>query len=759
MDNHVAKTEQTENRSAQRKLEEWHLADTIRRVEDNLERMIADKELLDTRVNELIQQYNPENVELYNELMVGLSLQSVLDHRIAGHRRAETRPYFARIDAEFDEEEDGGENGDAAGNICEGAEPQSVYIGKNGITAPDNTQLVTDWRAPIASLYYDAAPGRASYSAPGGEYEVELRLKRTFEIDGGELLDFYDTDVVANDELLIKYLGRNRDAALSDIVATIQRDQNRIIREEPWKNIIVQGAAGSGKTTVAMHRLAWITYNYRQQFKENEFYIIGGSNMFLHYITAMLPDLDVHDVRQLTFRDFLMKLLTDDDDRGFESFNPQPYSGDIAAKSSAAFANALGEWLDELQAAVFEPKNLELNGATLITAEDVRYVVDNRRGMSFSELADVLSERMEAAGANAREAMERFIESEYDDNARDILDDTPERRFGDLGQALAYKKKRLAGVRAELTKAKRYYKKRLPSKPVPTLYRQFLGWLAAKDEDWAETAKKSASAVARNRPDSIDLCMMLMIKRRLFPLEAVEAVKHLIVDEAQDYGESCYIALKNALNKCVFTVMGDIAQNIAPSGGLTTWETLLEGPFSDGRTSFFNLKKSYRNTIEISRFASRVLSKLPSGRYGVEPVIRHGEEPALTRCSGETELAAKAEELIRGYLADGMHTVAVVTRTKEEAESACSLLPADIGATLACDADGEYSGGVTVFPAEMVKGMEYDAVVVWNASSSRYTEEDGKLFYVVLTRAMHRLGVLYTGEPTGLLAEDGKTAG
>ena len=273
MDNHVAQGKRPENGQSQRRLEELHLADTLEHIGENLGRMTAEKEVLDERVNELIQQYNPENVDLYNELMVGLSMQSVLEHRINGHRRAESRPYFARIDAAFDGGEDDGETGDEA---------QRIYIGKNGKTNPDNTQLVTDWRAPISSLYYDATPGRAKYSAPGGEYEVDLKLKRTFEIDEGRLLDFYDTDVVANDELLIKYLGRNRDAALSDIVATIQRDQNRIIREEPWKNIIVQGAAGSCKTTVAMHRLAWITYNYRQQFRENEFYIIGGSNMFLH---------------------------------------------------------------------------------------------------------------------------------------------------------------------------------------------------------------------------------------------------------------------------------------------------------------------------------------------------------------------------------------------------------------------------------------------------------------------------------------------
>jgi len=724
----------------ERRIEEKHLAETLAEISVNHAALASEKKEIDAKVEELIRQYDPDNVELYNELVVGLSLQSALDRRVGSFERAASRPYFARIDVDFDDEDD-----------ADG--PERIYIGKNGLSGADSEPLVTDWRAPVASLYYDAAPGRASYTAPGGEFGAELMLKRTFEIEDGRLLDFYDTDVVANDELLIKYLGRNRDAALSDIVATIQREQNAIIREDPWKSIVVQGAAGSGKTTVAMHRLAWITYNYRDRFRESEFYIIGGSNMFLHYITAMLPELDVRDARQMTFSDFLMKLLTDDDDRGFESFDPRPARGDVAQKSSVAFASALSEWLEELRASVFEPNELTLWGVTLLTKDEARSIAENRRGLSFSELADVLAERIEFTGGNSRKRMEEFIEQQYDADARDIIDDVPDRSFGELTQAVAAKNKRLAGIRSELTRQKRFYRKRLPSKPVPTLYRQFLGWLASRDAAWEQTAKTSAANVAKNAPDVIDLCMMLMIKHALQPLPSAENVQHLIIDEAQDYAESCYIALKSVLGKCVFTIMGDLAQNISASGGLASWDALLDGPFNDGRTAFFNLKKSYRNTIEISRFAGRVLAHLPAGRYGVEPVIRHGEPPLVKRCLSEEELAASAAALIKQYLADGLHTVAIVTRTRAEAEIAHSLLPGELGAQLACDADGEYSGGVTVFPAGMVKGMEFDAVIVWNADADRYTEADGKLFYVVLTRAMHRLSLLHTGSLTHLLDE------
>ncbi|MBE6885089.1 MAG: hypothetical protein E7487_10840 [Ruminococcaceae bacterium] len=746
MDNPICQFPTLSEPVSERTLEEIHLEDTLLKISENLEVLEDEKSELDARINALIQQYNPENVELYNELMVGLSMQSVLNKRVNAHTNAVSRPYFARIDAEYEDEEEYDYEVDA-----EEARTHQLYIGKNGITDFDGAQLVTDWRAPIASLYYDATPGPASYTAPGGEFEVDLLLKRTYEIEDGQLLDFYDTDVVANDDLLIKYLGKNRSAALSDIVATIQRDQNTIIREDPWKNIIVQGAAGSGKTTVAMHRLAWITYNYRDQFKENEFYIIGGSNMFLKYITAMLPELDVHDVCSMTFAEFLLKLLTDDDNRGFESVVPQPFHGDITLKSSHAFTDALNKWLEELQKAVFEPQELSLNGIPLLSASDVSYILQNRRNMSFAEIADVIAERIEFAGSNSREKMNAAIEARYDEDARAILDDLPERRFETLSEAIKEKNRALSSVRSDLTKLRRCYHRRLPKKPAPTLYRQFLGWLASKDPAWEQTAKRAAANVVKNTPDVIDLCMMLMIQCRLKPLPIAKNVRHLIIDEAQDYGESCYVTLKAALPKCIFTIMGDIAQNISSSGGLENWDALLDGPFNDSRTAFFNLKKSYRNTIEISHFAGRVLSSLPAGRYGVEPVIRHGEEPLVCRCASEAALAEKTSALIREYLADGMHSIAVIARTKAEAEIVHSLLPDELDAVLACSGDDEYTGGITVFPAGMVKGMEYDAVIVWDANEVHYPPETGKLLYVVLTRAMHKLSVLYTDELTSLL--------
>ncbi|MBQ9938859.1 MAG: ATP-binding domain-containing protein [Oscillospiraceae bacterium] len=727
---------------SERESEELHLDQTIATVAENLEVMEDEKAAIDKQVDSLIQQYNPENVDLYNELMVGISLQSVLDKQVNSHYAALTRPYFARIDAEFEDEEEE--------PLTEEERTHRLYIGRNGITDFDGTQLVTDWRAPVASLYYDAAPGKASYCASGEEFGVDLHLKRTFEIEDGELLDFYDTDMVANDELLIKYLGKNRSAVLSDIVATIQQDQNNIIRESPWKNVIVQGAAGSGKTTVAMHRLAWITYNYRDKFKEDEFYVIGGSKLFLKYITAMLPDLEVNSVCSVTFAEFLLKLLSDDGCKDFDGIPPRYPREDAAPKSTLAFAALLSEWLDELQAAIFKPQPIALHGVPLLFSDDIKYIVDHRRGMSFYQLADVVSERIKFAAANKKTKLTSAIDLIYTRDVGEINARSHSRRFNTTAEAFDEKQRTLQALDSDIAKLRRFYHRRIPKKPLPTLYRQFLGWLAANHPEWEGTAKAAAHGIVQNTPDFIDLCMMLIIKCRFKPIEMAENVRHIIIDEAQDHGASCYTALRTALPKCIFTVMGDAAQNLSPCG-LASWDALLEGPFSDVNSVFFNLKKSYRNTIEISRFAARVLAELPAAHYGTEPVIRHGEEPTLCRCSCEEELAEKAADIINGYLDEGMRSVAVVARTRAEAEIAHSLLSEKLDLSLACSGDEEYSGGVTVFPVNMVKGLEFDAVVIWNADSARYSTENAGLLYVALTRAMHKLSVLFAGELTPLL--------
>ncbi len=200
------------------------------------------------------------------------------------NQRALKKPYFGRIDIKDNDREE-----------------ETFYIGKGGVMKDTTTIMVVDWRAPLANVYYENGLGECSYIAPDKiKITIDLKKKRTFEIDGEKLIDYFDSEVVTNDDLLTKYLAKNKEAVLGEIIATIQKEQNDIIRKSPYRNMIVQGVAGSGKTTVAMHRISYILYNYAEDFKPEDFYIIGSNHILLNYITGVLPDLDVHGVKQMT---------------------------------------------------------------------------------------------------------------------------------------------------------------------------------------------------------------------------------------------------------------------------------------------------------------------------------------------------------------------------------------------------------------------------------------------------------------------------
>ena len=310
--------------------EESKLTEFKTEIQKNIDKLVVKKADIDARTKELYDHYHSSNPELISDLMVSLDMQEQIGETLNRNLLAKDKPYFGRVDF-IDESEN---------------RDYSIYIGKHGISGDDSRALIIDWRAPVSSVYYESDLGKSSYTAPGGKIPIDLQLKRTFEIEEGKLVDYYDTEVIANDDFLLKYLGKNKEIVLGEIIATIQKEQNDIIRDTPWHNVLVQGVAGSGKTTVAMHRISYILYNYAKRFKPQEFYIIGSNKMLLNYITGVLPDLDVHGVNQMTLEEFFLHLL----DRNFilkkSAKKPEQSGALIGFKGSIAYMRVLEEYMD-----------------------------------------------------------------------------------------------------------------------------------------------------------------------------------------------------------------------------------------------------------------------------------------------------------------------------------------------------------------------------------------------------------------------------
>ena len=419
-----------------------------------------------------------------------------------------------------------------------------------------------------------------------GTYEVDLKRKRTYEIENDQLKDFFDSDVVANDELLTKYLAKSKKAVLGEIIATIQQEQNAIIRTSAKTNIIVQGVAGSGKTTVAMHRISYILYNYEDKFRPEDFYIIGSNRILLNYITSVLPDLDVYGVSQMTMEQLFVRFLYEDWDPRFHRIKA------LDAKDKEAWVKGSYDWFHELEAFCEEYEErtipseeirIEKNSVLLMDENVIRTYRKDNPTVSVQGKIDMLNEMLHARLEN--ELTGKFVS--YTDEEKKELQRLYRWHFG---------KKEWKGSIFEV-------------------YQEFL-----------EVQKEKGKKVpfTENEFDLYDLAALAYLYKRIKENDGIREASHVIIDEAQDFGMMAYGVLAYCLRGCTYTIMGDVSQNIHFGYGLNDWkdlqELILTGPFD----SFGLLKKSYRNTVEISDFATEILRHGNFPIYPVEPVIRHG---------------------------------------------------------------------------------------------------------------------------------------
>ena len=347
-----------------REAEEQYLARTIGVAEQNLERNLAGEKKLADDLHDLMESYGPKDVEALSMLHNTQIIYEETKRDRERCERARKKPYFGRIDL-YDEDL---------------KKDEAFYIGRVGISENITDKVVIDWRAPVASVYYENALGSCTYSVKNEKtYEIDLHRKRTYEIEDDQLKDFYDSDVVANDELLTKYLAKNKKAVLGEIIATIQQEQNAVIRKSPKQNVIVQGGAGSGKTTVAMHRISYILYNYAEEFRPEDFYIIGSNRILLNYITGVLPDLDVYGIRQMTMEQLFTRLLYEDWDEKKMAYHALGKTSQAAAiKGSLFWFQNLETYCKKLEEDVIDAHDIFLGNKLLLEEQTIRaYVAEN----------------------------------------------------------------------------------------------------------------------------------------------------------------------------------------------------------------------------------------------------------------------------------------------------------------------------------------------------------------------------------------------
>jgi len=722
----MEKREPDKKSSAEWQREEKYLNQTLDIVKRNVENYESEIREMSDQIEEMLQHYHDNDVEVYTQMSNTVTMRDHMQSALKRNQRATKKPYFGRIDF-LDETLQ---------------KEEALYIGRGGIAKDTTHQVVVDWRAPVANAYYENGLGECSYHAPDGrELPIRLDLKRTYEIDNGRLLDYFDTEVIANDELLTKYLAKNKQAVLGEIIATIQKEQNDIIRKTPYHNIIVQGVAGSGKTTVAMHRISFILYNYAERFRPEDFYIVGSNRILLEYITGVLPDLDVYGIRQMTMEQLFVRLLYEDwDEQSCSILENTAAAQGSMDRGTFGWFQALTEFGARIEAERICMDSVVLDRRQFVEGlkGGVAGVFDEREGEPQpSDLVELLS------GKAIRDYVEQTNASVQ--TKINMLNERLIIKIKDefLKNGLRYSEKERKAI---LKEYRGYFGKKIFDISIFELYQRFL--LEQKEKGYEVSVPEQAY-------DVYDLAALAYLYKRMKETEVISEAHHVVIDEAQDYGMMAYAVLKYCMKDCTYTVMGDVSQNIHFGFGLADWEELRKLLCSQDGDSFGILKKSYRNTVEISEFATKILHHGSFEPYPVEPIIRHGKEVEVMQLPTKRELYEETARRCRAWQKQGLNTIAIICRTPEKAE----LVARQLGRLIpVCESNLEkavFSDGIMVLPVVYTKGLEFDAVLIFDPDKEEYPVDDGhaKLLYVAATRALHELCVLYREDLTGLIAE------
>ena len=607
---------------------------------------------------------------------------SVVAHRDR-LQKTKASPYFARID--FRSQEEG--------------ESAPYYIGLYAFRFQRQLYVI-DWRSPVASMFYDFELGPAHYDAPQGRTDGEITLKRQFKIVNGEMEYAFDSSQNIQDDILQQELAHTSDEKMKSIISTIQKEQNQIIRNEKAKVLIIQGVAGSGKTSIALHRVAFLLYRYRNTIKAQNVTIISPNKVFGDYIAGVLPELGEEPIFEASLEDLALVQLEDGvdfvgDRDPLETSDPA-WEERVRFKSTVEFVRLMDDFIARLPKLAFQPKNYEYKDWK-VPAEWIQQRVDVYKRYPLMKRLEMTADDIHSR-----------LENEF------LREERPPHR-NQIFQAL---------------------RKMLTMKTTLSAYRAFFRQLG---KERAKLYKPFQKGVLEWN----DVYPYLYLQAAFTGLQQSRLIKHLVIDEMQDYSPIQYAVL-NLLFQCPKTILGDFSQSINPYSPYTLEDLhqLYQG------SQLMRLEKSYRSTWEIIHFAKEIVRQ-----QDFQAVERHGPAPSLGVFPTEEEELAEICRQVEAFHQGKYNALGIVTHTNSQAAALYEKLKArGAEVNLVTPESSSFQNGATVLSIQMSKGLEFDQVLVPQADGENYhTDFDRNLLYVACTRAMHQLAVTCVGEVTPLL--------
>lgn len=675
---------------------------------------------------------NQADIEYWAMNMMNVEVQSIVainsTSKVRSYLRMIKSAYFARIDFESD------------------GETLPIYIGI--ATLDDGTDFyVYDWRSPIASMFYDYEMGEASYTTPDGNViKGKITLKRQYKIEGENIVQIFDTDMQVIDDVLKQMLSSKASDKMKNIVNTIQKEQNRVIRKNDVDILAVQGPAGSGKTSVAMHKIAYLLYAERTKINNSNILIISPNDIFSNYISNVLPEIGEDNVYQTTYMDFI-KSHIDFKIKGTmndlyetyysENYSQKPHSlgfNSIMLKFGATYINLIENFINL--------KRNEILGIDDITS-DGKVVIEK-------EYLEKLANELETSGISLYAQGKKLVEK---------IGLHVSIKLGAKNNGAIQKIKKALTANLDKIKVKTIF---------VDLYSDENRFINMIEDIYNTTGTSQTNRLSIKELHDIFVYTQSLLMKNTIPFEDVSGylymkdrihgsanqtqIKYLVVDEAQDYTIMQYKVLANLFRNAKVTILGDLNQNITPFANYQNYDTIvnvLKENRQGVRTDMNYLTKTYRSTYEINMFAKHIIGD--TNMYN--QIDRHGDEVSIIKDlpdENRSKVFTDALELKKYY-----NTIAIITKTQAEANKLKAMLEGNKKSNnfkVVTGKDKVFSSDkIMIIPSYLAKGLEFDVALVYNANNNNYPAEHKKLLYVVCTRAMHKLNIYYKDELTKLI--------
>lgn len=744
----------------ERQMEQAHVDETVQLIQ-------LEQKLLNSKQHELTQEMNTSTKETANhriragsneafyesaveyrqheqELLLKYHTLDAQQHRLQTLDVMQGNPYFARID--FKEEN----------------EAETLYLGIASLRDLTEETIVIDWRAPIANLYYEGEIGPAYYETDVERMTVELLLKRQFKIQDGEILSMVDTSEVINDDFLLEILDEASSTHMKNIVSTIQKAQNAIIRDTTSKVMLIEGIAGSGKTSALLQRIAFLLYHNRKWLDAEHVLLFSPNHLFSDYISTVLPSLGESGVPTKTFRNYMQELLQDyslveedQQEHGFLYGKNDPIHD---LKNGLTLVEHIHTYVKAITNYGPLFRDMKINGRTILAKDAIRkWYRETNNLLPLHQRLSLLQTKLlkKLGGLQKDETRQQWVKDLAEEQLQELYATDPNLEYTEQKEKSLRKKLANQIVRKKFRRVHRgitnyqfvnmpkQYLHFLQSVPENTLVSHGIS-----NEQWTQQIAEIRLNFRQKQMKQEDAVLFFLLMRRTFPVTITQKARYVFIDEMQDFAPSQVALLQALYPKANLTFCGDLNQNVF---GNETIVSSLPQLFENQEVTRFQLTTSYRSTKEITDFANHFLSK----EDRVETTARKGDKPVIIEASTAEKQLYWFEETLEQTQVKAKHwRTAIIAKTQEECQQLYEQFPESLKqqVQLILDEEDFMKRSIILLPAFLAKGLEFDRVFLWNINEEQFhTEQDKLILYTMCTRAMHELTLVTSFNKSPLL--------